>query len=339
MIAQEAMKEIKVKTLCYGAINVAVSTSHAEMVETKQLIQHICDKTEIKQTDVLLIREGNIVQDLTVDSKVEVYAIISCKSHTVLDNVTVKVGNIEGKSSRLYELRGINITTTIAELKRSIERIAGIASTAQRIVYCGKLCNDTYYVGDYIVGAFLKKKISLGVFHMMHSLDVTHKVDVKVSTSYAPFRDVEVPHEIGTPLTSLIGFVRSQCKVKPEEEPMFLIHTADDWEPLNPTLSLLDYGVTDKSTSVEMFLVLRNSTPSPDSPTNSPIGSPSKLRTEEGSPSKAVLNMRSFETALGSLQALKCSNQLMQIHSSGARPSKRPAGYMTRTTSRFKGLR
>ena len=333
------MKEIKVRTLCYGAINVVVSQSPTEMAETKWLVQTICEKTEMKRTDVVLICDGNIVQDSTVDRKVEVYAIVSCTSNTVLDKVTVKVGNFDGKSSRLYELRGINITTTIAEMKRSIERIAGVTSTAQRIVYCGKLCNDTYYVGDYIIGAFLKKKIPLGVFHVMHSLDVTHKVDVKVSTSYAPFRDVEVPHEIGAPLTSLIGFVRSQYKIKPEEEAMFLIHSTGHWEPLNPTSSLLDYGVTDKSKYVEMFLVLKNSTPSPNSSTNSPIGSPSKLRTEEGSPSKALLSMGSLETALGSLQALKCSNQLMQIHSGGARPSKRPAGYMTRTTSRFKGLR
>jgi hypothetical protein len=229
-------------------------------------------------------------------------------------------------SSKTISFKNVSVCMTIKTLKERVSATSGTPVEEQRLLYCGKVCLDSSFVGDYLLGAAIRGKPS-AKFYLTPMTNVTHKVIVTVfdfksgHISGAPF-----PLQINVPISTMVDHVENRYGIQPCSVYMSFNGYLNK---LTTSKMLLDYGVTAPVSTVRILMKF-NDKSSPLSFTMSWL-LPLAILVANTALARLYWGNNPAAVHLNELSSI-CTRRRINI-------SKRPAGYMTRLTSKYRGFR
>ena len=254
----------RIKTL--AGITSIMITNETVGIEIKE---KVCSGTSLTIDDILLVQNGREIKDnhkVTISvskshishnnvndkKKVDtfIFAIIRSTS-TRKANLVIKNKN-ENKSYNL----SFQMNMKIFQLRKEISKLAGIRTTALRMIIGSRVLKDECILGDYILSAAKKNNVQKQavVIQISRIIDITQDADIKI---HFPNKSIlEFSMEVGVAI-STARQILAQRFYMPLDVPLEIYLDKQYQNKLDYSRSLLDYGIypmAGKKTIVDLYI-------------------------------------------------------------------------------------
>jgi hypothetical protein len=293
----------------------------------------LCQGTGMQSSDILLISKGKeMLNDNIVSHKIS-----NVKYHTLLRTKACSTISLickyNGKANKII----FPANTKVFHVKRELfgKKLTTLRPGSQRLIIAGRQLHDNMLLGDYLLQSNASKKKMLTsdgeiILHISKSFNADHEVDVMTSLNNGA--KLKFSMSISSPTMYMREIIWRQYHMPmPTEILTYLIVKGRPVE-LHPDYTLIDYGVTSETKSVEIVMA-KLTIDLPDSLSGLNI-----LPHVAPSPAQAFLNADHPIIQLAA-PIVKSENEGASIKPSLSMTKKRPNEKEKEGTAIFKGMK
>lgn len=244
---------LKIRTLTGAKISIPVNG----MKTYRDMKEYICRGLPLSAADLRIISRGGEMKDdqiidfSTTPTKQKLFVLVKTSSHSP---ITLKC-KFNGKSSEY----NATSSTRIFHLKRElyIKKITSLRSGSQRLIIGGRQVHDNLLLGDYLLQSVANQKKMFDkdnhiLLHISKTMNIDHEVDVKAHIG--DHLEVKFQMEISIPTIYVREILFRQYGIPKENKlALFLLIKGRSIE-LHPDFTLIDYGITAETKSVDVVL-------------------------------------------------------------------------------------
>jgi hypothetical protein len=238
-------KHVKVKMLFGSTILAPAFFLDSNAEELKCLL---CKSTALKSSELIILNGAG--KELTDDDKIhesnQLYAVVRSNASSMID---VKVILRDGSKKYEYAAR-FSAGIKIFQLKRDLQKMTKIPTTALRAIIASRLIRDEYILGDYILAAASRSgqaENMKGVFtiFVQRSFDATKEAAVMVLLPNGHKFNTFLA--VGERLIKMRDILWHQLRMPRDLRVFFATKVNERYVPIDESKSLVDYGSSVRS--------------------------------------------------------------------------------------------